>query len=159
MTSSRVRARNLSFGSQGPSRVRSSPGSPLQVWMLLVWVLLVWLFSCATPGCASTRRLTSSVDDYERYREIRLTQGVVPRLAAGWHYLQSQPDGQYRSDIEPWFSALEERYLQASWNDARQLGRYLQALGDSPRSEQVRTRVKRLRVLEAARRDAGTTPR
>jgi hypothetical protein len=97
--------------------------------------------------------VTSSPDDYDAYRSIRLQESLLLRLGAAWAYLREQPDGAYRSEVEHWFQGADERFLVRHWDDMSNLERYLAALPDAPRVGIVEARLQHLRALRQMVRD------
>jgi hypothetical protein len=103
---------------------------------------------CAVlSACSSVPRLTSSPDDYERYREVRLHTTFLGRLGAAWRYLRTQPRGAFRPEVERWFERADERYLVRHWDDVSNLERYTVTLPDAPRSDLARSRIATLQAL------------
>jgi hypothetical protein len=124
-------------------------------------VLFLVLGVCA---CATTKRLTAHVDDYQLYRATRLASTLEERLASANQYLNRMPDGAFRSEIERWFVPQEKKYFRRAWKSLPRLRAYLGAMPDGPNADAVAERIVELeleqqfaknrdeRELEAARR-------
>jgi hypothetical protein len=111
-----------------------------------------WLcFLClALSACAAARSLTATPEDYARYRAIRLSDGFLERLQAAFSYLQAEPQGAFRGDVERWFQRADERYLVRHWDDLSNLQRYYAQLPSAPRAGLVKARIEQLEALRGA---------
>lgn len=117
-----------------------------------VAVLLSALWNCSGLG-----RVTASPEDYEHYREVHLGETFLGRLSAAWRYLETQPDGTFRSEVERWFQKADERYLARHWDDVSNLQRYTAELPRAPRTGLARARIAVLLALEErVRREEST---
>jgi hypothetical protein len=97
--------------------------------------------------------LTADSEDYARYRDVRLERTFLGRLALAWQYLEAEPDGAFRSEVERWFERADERFLVRHWDDASNLGRYAEALGSAPRVGMARARLAYLEALRQQKVD------
>jgi hypothetical protein len=113
--------------------------------------LLFGLFLGFTGSCTELRPVTADPEDYALYRELRLEQSFLGRLGAAWRYLESQPDGAFRPEVERWFQRADERYLTRHWDDASNLDRYVDALAGAPRVGLARARLAYLVALREAK--------
>lgn len=107
---------------------------------LAVLLALLW-----APSCARVPRFTASPDDYEHYREVRLQSSFLGRLGAAWRYLETQPQGAFRPEVERWFQRADERYLARHWDDISNLERYAAAMPTAPRTGLALARIETLR--------------
>lgn len=109
---------------------------------------LPWLLVAGLASCAGSQRFTASPSDYDDYRRIRLSSGFLTRLESAFDYLERQPQGAWRHQVEPWFERADERYLVRHWDDRSNLERYLTALPNAPRSGLVSARIEQLERLK-----------
>jgi hypothetical protein len=104
-------------------------------------------------SCSSLKTVTAHPDDYQHYRELRLEHTFLGRLALAWRYLESEPKGAFRPEVERWFRRADERFLARYWDDASNLGRYVDALGTAPRVGMARARLAYLEALRQQKVD------
>jgi hypothetical protein len=109
-------------------------------------IALVAMLLCGA-ACGTLNRVITSPDDYQHYRRIRLESTFLGRLGAAWRYLDAQPRGAFRADVERWFQRADERFLLRHWDDVGNLTRYVDALPNAPRTGLARARITLLREL------------
>lgn len=112
-------------------------------------VALLGALLVVTTACGGAARLVASPEDYDHYRRIRLERTFLGRLGAASRYLDAQPKGAFRADVERWFQRADERFLLRHWDDLSNLERYVKALPDAPRAGLARARIATLRELAA----------
>jgi hypothetical protein len=112
----------------------------------------VALAAITVAGC----RVAASRADYVAYRNFRYAAEGSDRLAAASEYLQVQPQGRFRPEVQAVVNATEEDY----WADHRAsldgLNEYLRAF---PAGSHVDEARQRLAVYERTRQDSETARR
>lgn len=114
----------------------------------------VAIAAMAIAGC----RVVSSRADYAAYRTFRYAAEGSDRLAAASEYLQAQPQGRFRPEVQAVVNATEEDY----WADHRAsldgLNEYLRAFPAGAHFDEARQRLavyeRNRQQAEAARRTA-----
>jgi hypothetical protein len=103
--------------------------------------------------------VVASKTDYELYRRTRLAPTLEQRLAASHEYLQTQPEGRFRRDVERWFVAAERAYVARAGDQLERLRAYLDTLPNGPHAKQVADRIVELELAReyARRRDERLT--
>lgn len=103
-------------------------------------------------GCAATSRLTTDMNDYALYRNIRTATTREQRLDAAYRYLEAEPSGHYRKEVHAWFMDAENAYYARAGDNLGRLRLYLSALPHGPHAAQVKSRIAELEATERIRR-------
>jgi len=110
--------------------------------------VLALALACAACGAAA-QSFTAAPADYELYRRTRTAKTSEERLAASFSYLDRQPEGRWRQEVERWFERAEPLYYQRAQGSVAGLTAYLATL---PRGPHAKLAAERIAELQQARR-------
>lgn len=108
-----------------------------------VWVAMAW------SGCAAL----APKDEYRSYRAVRLAPEAMSRLGAMRAYLDQYPEGRWAQEFRAAQAEQEALVFEENRDNREGLSRYLQLYPQGLFSEQARSRLSALSLLEARKRD------
>lgn len=108
-----------------------------------LWAALSW------TGCAAL----VPKGEYRSYRAVRMAPKAMTRLQAMRDYLDQYPDGRWAQEFRAAQAEQEALVFEENRDNREGLGRYLQLYPQGLFSEQARSRLSVLSLLEARRRD------
>ncbi|MFK7998071.1 MAG: hypothetical protein AB8H86_00690 [Polyangiales bacterium] len=102
---------------------------------------------CLVAGCATF----ASRGDYADYRSYRLAESLDDELAAMNRYLENQPNGHWRDEVEAEHAAREQAYFADAKETPEGLQMYMEVFPNGRFSAEAEQRQNAFAELEAAR--------
>lgn len=110
---------------------------------------LMWRLTCLClfAGCATF----ASRGDYADYRSYRLAESLDDELAAMNQYLENQPNGYWRDEVETEHAAREQAYFADAKETPEGLRTYTEVFPNGRFAAEAEQRLNAFAELEAAR--------
>lgn len=110
---------------------------------------LIWRSACmcVLAGCATF----ASRADYADYRSYRLAESLDDELSAMNQYLENQPNGYWRDEVEAEHAAREQAYFADAKETPEGLRTYMEVFPNGRFSAEAEQRQNAFAELEAAR--------
>ncbi|MFT5359278.1 MAG: hypothetical protein ACI9KE_006521 [Polyangiales bacterium] len=111
---------------------------------------MMWRLACLclVAGCATF----ASRGDYADYRSYRFAESLDEELAAMNQYLENQPNGHWREEVEAEHGAREQAYFTDAKETPEGLRTYLEVFPNGRFAAEARQRQSAFAELEAGRR-------